>query len=146
MLRYGLLCFSLFALDQDQGSIYPLYTVLRVSLSILRSSLPVRRNSLLWRAGCGGGAGQGEKRGRMMRLRVSGSGVPYLRILMRICEFSNEDWHSTEERWRDLFGVTSGRPSLFHVVMEWGTPWIPASLKRGEQRRGEASPVHNHMK
>jgi hypothetical protein len=36
--------------------------------------------------------------------------------------------------------VTVGRPTLFQTVMEWGTPWRPASEKREEQRRGEAYP------
>jgi hypothetical protein len=32
--------------------------------------------------------------------------------------------------------VTVGRPTLFQIVMEWETPWLPASEKRGEQRGG----------
>jgi hypothetical protein len=42
--------------------------------------------------------------------------------------------------------VTVGRPTLFNTVTEWGIPWLPASEKREEQRRGEASPVRNCFK
>jgi len=42
-----------------------------------------------------------------------------------------------------LFVVTVGRPTLFQAVTEWGTPWLPASKKREEEWRGEASPVRN---
>jgi hypothetical protein len=32
---------------------------------------------------------------------------------MIICGYGKENWHSTEEGWRDLFEVTGGRPSSF---------------------------------
>ena len=32
--------------------------------------------------------------------------------------------------------MTDGRPTLFQIVTEWGTPWLPALKKREEQRRG----------
>jgi len=45
------------------------------------------------------------------------------------------------EMGADAFSeMPGGRPSSFHGVTEWGTPWLPLD-RAGEQRRGEASPV-----
>jgi hypothetical protein len=35
---------------------------------------------------------------------------------MRICVCDEVDFYSARERWRGLFGVTSGRLSSFHAV------------------------------
>ena len=44
---------------------------------------------------------------------------------------------SITPRGTSLLILSVGRPTLFQTVTEWGTPWLPASEKREEQRRGE---------
>ncbi len=36
--------------------------------------------------------------------------------------------------------MPGGRPSSFHGVTEWGTPWLPVPQERGEQGGGRDHP------
>ncbi len=49
-----------------------------------------------------------------------------------------------EKMVRKSFRGDCREATLFQTDMEWGTPGPERS--RGEQRRGEASPVHNCLK